>query len=205
LKAFGNSVAAAGKNKYRTVLDVCDRCFEHARNVDNSDTKKALRYVRAGTTGRLGRSVQKYFRRLLYPSNANPYIGGGTIVEAYARTLLTDRNASNERLSTEDYERFWTSGKTPEKFNYWVNRIRVSTLHRRLMISEKGYIGLGGFYAQKGDLIYVLFRCSMPMIIREVGGHYILIGECYVHRIIDGEAITMLKDGKLVQEEFVLH
>ncbi|GKZ38225.1 hypothetical protein AbraIFM66950_010254 [Aspergillus brasiliensis] len=82
--------------------------------------------------------------------------------------------------------------------------ITLATSYRRLMISSKDYIGLVPSRTQEGDLICVLFGCSVPVILRKQDDHYIFIGECYVHGIMDGEAIEQMKEGCLVEEEFTL-
>ncbi|KAH6662018.1 hypothetical protein B0J14DRAFT_496506 [Halenospora varia] len=75
---------------------------------------------------------------------------------------------------------------------------------RRLMVSRKGYLGQVPFNSQAGDLICILFGCSVPVIIRKVKNHHILIGEAYVRGIMDGEAIIQLRTGILQEEKFIL-
>jgi hypothetical protein len=36
-------------------------------------------------------------------------------------------------------------------------------------------------------------------------GGYSFVGECYVHGIMEGEAIAMLENEQLVKQEFALH
>jgi hypothetical protein len=68
------------------------------------------------------------------------------------------------------------------------------------MLTEKRKIlGLVPDYADKGDYICILFGCSVPVVLREVkhvltstqdkGTHYEFVGECYVHGMMDGEAV----------------
>ena len=48
--------------------------------------------------------------------------------------------------------------------------------------------GVGPSDVQSGDLVCILFGCSVPVILREHAMNtYILIGECYVHRKMEGE------------------
>jgi hypothetical protein len=42
---------------------------------------------------------------------------------------------------------------------------------------------------QPGDLICVFLDGSVPWVIRQDGEDYVLIGECYVHGIMNGEII----------------
>lgn len=45
------------------------------------------------------------------------------------------------------------------------------------MISTKGYIGMVPAETQPGDMICVLHGCSLPVILRGVGEHFIFVGE----------------------------
>ena len=86
-----------------------------------------------------------------------------------------------------------------------IEAIENNTMHRHLLISKKGYLGLGPIPTQKDDMICVLFGCSVPVLIRKVEDHHVLVGECYVHGIMNGEAVDMWKKGELVQQEFHIH
>jgi hypothetical protein len=72
------------------------------------------------------------------------------------------------------------------------------------MVSKKGFISLIPSRAQQGDMIYILFGCSVPVIIRKWNDHHVFIGESYVHGIMDGQVIKMLNEGILKQEQFIL-
>lgn len=53
---------------------------------------------------------------------------------------------------------------------------------------------LGSPDVREGDLVCIIFGCSVPVVLRKVstgGGHahYEVIGECYVHGMMDGEAL----------------
>ncbi len=50
-------------------------------------------------------------------------------------------------------------------------------------------MSLGPAEMQPGDLICVFFGGPVPWVIRQDGEDYVLIGECYVPGIMNGEAI----------------
>jgi Heterokaryon incompatibility protein (HET) len=84
--------------------------------------------------------------------------------------------------------------------------MRKKIYGRRLMTTETGYIGLGPLASRKGDKVCVLFGCSTPVVLRPLpNGGYKFIGECYVHGIMEGEAIAMLEKEELVKQPFFLH
>jgi hypothetical protein len=55
-------------------------------------------------------------------------------------------------------------------------------------------MGLGPQSTKKGDVIAILYGCSVPVILRphpQDRKCYSLIGEAYVYEIMDGEALEM--------------
>lgn len=64
-----------------------------------------------------------------------------------------------------------------------------ATAWRRLFGTENGRMGLGPAAAKVGDSIAILLGCSTPMVLRETGGGWQLVGECYVHGAMQGELL----------------
>ena len=67
---------------------------------------------------------------------------------------------------------------------------------RRLFTTKRGYVGMTPETVDKGDdAIAVLLGCSMPMVLRKVEendsglARWKVMGECYMHGIMDGEAM----------------
>ena len=80
--------------------------------------------------------------------------------------------------------------------------MKSATRTRRLSITEKRYLGLHP-RANIGDQICVFIGACVPFVIRKLGGRneYQLVGKCYVHDIMDGEAECM---GDLQRTEILL-
>ena len=109
------------------------------------------------------------------------YKTGGTLAEAYLRSLLVDRSSSAERL---DESQISKAMKQPENHDseskMELIRSSQSTIQwRTLLITEAGYIGVGPLGMKKGDEICVLFGCSVPLVLRKEGEFYVLIGVSY--------------------------
>lgn len=51
------------------------------------------------------------------------------------------------------------------------------------------------FDMERGDLVCVIFGCDKLLLLRKVDNNYIVIGECFGLRVMDGEAINDLRDG----------
>jgi hypothetical protein len=59
-------------------------------------------------------------------------------------------------------------------------------------ISEKGYVGLAPEDSKPGDVICVIIGAIVPYVLRKLPEEeFQLIGEAYVHGIMDGEAMDL--------------
>lgn len=77
--------------------------------------------------------------------------------------------------------------------------VTSATMNRRLFFTEKGYMGLGPARMKAGDVAYVFAGGHMPFIIRSANERvvpgvgrrdcYELVGDCYIHGIMDGEVM----------------
>jgi len=78
--------------------------------------------------------------------------------------------------------------------------------NRRLFTTQGGQIGLGlGPQAsQEGDVVCVLAGSRMPMVLRPAATGFRVVGPCYMHGIMQGEAAAMMAEGRIDQEQFVL-
>lgn len=91
-----------------------------------------------------------------------------------------------------------------------INDVRVAlycAIMQRFFVSEKGYFGLGPAAMEIGDALYVLPGGKRPFILRPAGNQVVfrthesgkcslLIGESYVHGIMDGEAMRNFEQDK---------
>jgi hypothetical protein len=68
---------------------------------------------------------------------------------------------------------------------------------RTFLFTADGHIGVGSYQMELGDEVCVIFGCEVLCIIRPMGDHYRLIGECYVHGYMHGEAIDRWSVGEL--------
>jgi hypothetical protein len=75
-----------------------------------------------------------------------------------------------------------------------------AVLGRNFCVTEKGYMGLTPARAKVGDLLCILLGGVAPFVIRPVeNGKFELIGNAYIHGVMNGEAIAVL--GKDVEEK----
>lgn len=72
----------------------------------------------------------------------------------------------------------------------YLNLVRVQLLGRTVFVCKNGYLGLGPQHAQTGDIVAVVDGSPVPIVLRPIeDGFYQLVGESYMHGIMDGEAV----------------
>jgi hypothetical protein len=104
----------------------------------------------------------------------------------------------------------------------FVTSFRQAAIGRRFFVTEKGYMGLAPHCARLGDLVCVLLGGQTPFILREMEDmtsperlqeifgdscRYFccLVGECYIHGLMDGEVFIELEaNGDTLLETFAM-
>ncbi|CAG8978284.1 hypothetical protein HYALB_00010282 [Hymenoscyphus albidus] len=66
---------------------------------------------------------------------------------------------------------------------------------RTMFALNKGYFGVGPLGTQPGDTVCVLWGCDVPVVIRRLEDHYVLVGPCFVLGFMDGEMRKMVDQG----------
>jgi hypothetical protein len=152
-----------------------------------------------------------------------PYIGSGDFFNAFWRTIIENQGFEVDERKKEEQELV----KAPEeerdiaeiifglkdlpkdvcKEHYlepFATRMRSKTLNRRMVLTEKGYLGLVPPETEKEDLVCILLGGDMPFILRAEGSYYKFVGESYVHGIMDGEVFDMAQAGLVSLQDFSL-
>jgi hypothetical protein len=79
--------------------------------------------------------------------------------------------------------------------NYsFLARFRDTTdrMEGRFTVTDEGHVGITAAHARKGDMVCVLFGCSIPVVLRPVGakGKCEFVGECYLDGFMYGAAVA---------------
>ena len=82
-----------------------------------------------------------------------------------------------------------TNGTMAPSSKDFLMRMRRVVASRSLVLLEDGSAGLAPTGAKKGDIVCVLYGCSVPVVLRRNGGRYRLVGESYISGIMCGEAL----------------
>ncbi|OIW26652.1 hypothetical protein CONLIGDRAFT_482534 [Coniochaeta ligniaria NRRL 30616] len=77
----------------------------------------------------------------------------------------------------------------------FIQRVRSVIWNRALFttVGPKGSVlfGLGPPEVRDGQTVCILHGCSVPVILEQVKNSWVLVGECFVYGIMDGEAMQM--------------
>ncbi len=135
------------------------------------------------------------------PKNlAAPYPTGETILDAFLKTVVADMSDSSQnaqrggKACLEVDKCCFIAGDFEREGEYVFRYIQC----RCLAYSVKGYMALASHQAREGDHLCALFGGSLLYVLRPKGDKFLLVGECYVHGLMDGEAIQFLKNGESV-------
>lgn len=85
-------------------------------------------------------------------------------------------------------------------YTKWSRVANGASRNRRFALSAGGLYVLGPKAMEPGDMIYVFLGGKMPFVIRPWGEHWLLVGECYVHGLMDGEIFESLSQGATEEE-----
>jgi hypothetical protein len=73
-----------------------------------------------------------------------------------------------------------------------------------LITTTTGYLGLAPKAVRQGDVIVILPGCGCPMIFRPCGNVYNVLGECYIHGLMNGEFFELENKENTLHQEFTL-
>jgi len=67
-------------------------------------------------------------------------------------------------------------------------------------VTENGYVGMVPRLTRVGDMVCLIYGCEVSYVLREEDEKYRLVGDAYVHRLMDGEGLRLERD----EEDFAL-
>ncbi|KAH9238764.1 hypothetical protein K456DRAFT_1769710 [Colletotrichum gloeosporioides 23] len=123
------------------------------------------------------------------------YTSPADVQEALWRTPIADRayayNWETERAGEETFQAYQAlrSGMICQGVKY-ANFASVKLRRRRPFGCMKGYIGFGPLEMREADSVWVIIGADVPFILRPAAdGGFLVVGEAYVHGIMDGEFV----------------
>lgn len=117
----------------------------------------------------------------------------------YRASREKKRSTMEEAEALESATRSFVAGNLrPEMWEsqYVADAVTRAVMGRRFFITTRKRMGLGVPEIQLNDRVVVLKGCSVPLILRAMGKHMVIVGESYVSGIMNGEVIEGLAAGK---------
>jgi hypothetical protein len=130
---------------------------------------------------------------------SDPYISGDSCLAAFAHTMVADINAMGDSnitrgisLPSHRIDKLVRGETSEAAWKDLTNHYLLRRIHykRTLIETKRGYLGLATDLLDEGDLVCVIGGAQVPLISRDrTGDTCRFVGECYVHGIMDGEAV----------------
>jgi hypothetical protein len=157
------------------------------------------------------RNSYEFIRDSAYVHNPYPYTAPPQQVDELVWRLLIGDRTNTHRPAHADvrdlYEVFLHFLQGPEfagandvelltqKCHEYATFAGRAWFQRRVCITKNGYVGLVPPFTIIGDVVAVVVGAQTPFIVRPVHGgaresRYQLVGECYIHGIMDGETLA---------------
>lgn len=112
-----------------------------------------------------------------------PDEGSDSQFEEEALTQVAALPESGEWVTFEELETLSKGGGNADRF---LDAAATACQRRARFTLESGLIGIGPEATDHGDLVCLLYGADTPFVIREQGGGYRLIGECYIRDLTEG-------------------
>ncbi|GFF33938.1 heterokaryon incompatibility protein 6, OR allele [Aspergillus udagawae] len=83
--------------------------------------------------------------------------------------------------------------------------MQVVMANRQVFTTKRGFLGIGPRALREGDICCILFGAMVPIMLRrKPNSRYVLVGESYVHGIMQGETMEAFREGKFDMADFGL-
>ncbi|GFF27726.1 heterokaryon incompatibility protein 6, OR allele [Aspergillus udagawae] len=83
--------------------------------------------------------------------------------------------------------------------------MQVIMANRQVFTTKRGFLGIGPRALREGDICCILFGAMVPIMLRrKPNSRYVLVGESYVHGIMQGETMEAFREGKFDMADFGL-
>ena len=129
-----------------------------------------------------------------------------SLLKAAFHTLIVDRDPIQGKRRqplklSKLRHKLW-----PSRLDEYLAHVRLWTQNRTLIISTNGYLALAPYFTLPGDKICILYGCHTPFILRPCtdDASYTLIGDAYVHALMDGEALSPRKKARFKERQFAI-
>lgn len=82
--------------------------------------------------------------------------------------------------------------------------VLVASENRCFFSTTSGHVGIGPKVILPGDIVAIIYGSRMPFVLRQSGEYYRMLGDSYVHGIMDGEAVPVGEASGTLHETFTI-
>ena len=142
-------------------------------------------------------------------------------IDAFWRTIITDMGLYRQKATPEkegNQFRLWMRKTNysafeaedlviPDGRHQWLEftaSFQQATTNRTFFITREGHMGLGPRNIEPGDVVCILVGAQVPFVLRASNDGYALLGECYCHGIMYGEAVRQADGREAVLRDLVI-
>lgn len=130
-----------------------------------------------------------------------PYIDGSDMIDAFCRTLVGNifaqpQSTADTTLPSLDKSLAYVSnicrnfGEHSGSCEKYLEKVFGFTQGRCFVTTQEGYVGLAPLASKAGDQICIILGCRSPLVLRPTTeGTYTVVGECYIHGLMQDEAL----------------
>jgi hypothetical protein len=164
--------------------------------------------------------VSKFQEETLRMTNVSVY-GKDKALEAYCRTLIADvaRAHNGRKWSTEEMITGYKNHFTPPHLHAYLSAsdktlsskygslVNQACIGRKFILTTKGRVGLAPAKCQVGDVICVFLGACAVHVLRpnvEPPRTFRFVGDCYLHGIMNMEALDMLDKKEVERTDFII-
>ena len=77
--------------------------------------------------------------------------------------------------------------------------------NRCVFTTKQGHMGIGPFDTQRGDVAVVLLGANVCFVLRPAGPNFELVGDAYIHGVMEGELLEEFRNGAVDARMFRLY
>ncbi|KAL2073059.1 hypothetical protein VTL71DRAFT_10383 [Oculimacula yallundae] len=89
-----------------------------------------------------------------------------------------------------------------ERFDIDLQTLCHAMLGKKFITTDSGFFGIGASDIQEGDLVVLLFGFNTPMVLRQHGHYFSLVGGARIGGIMQGQLMEFVDDGTLAERTF---
>lgn len=126
-----------------------------------------------------------------YKRMKNAHKAGYRFWQPYMAAMDSDGNVDQEKHMQGNSKVLEELGGLPPEYDEWMYAVTIHSVARNVCATAGGRMGLVSCETLPDDIVCVFLGGEVPFILRPTGdGLFKLVGECYIHGIMDGEVLS---------------